>query len=176
MFPFLPQHSRFFLSHFDISYWEIYLISCLNCQQITEHTYFGSSYSAIQYSACILKSCTLHDTFVDKLQIEMQQYELLNTNFMSQIMLVDSYKGQKVQDVKKPIQKMMVERVRHFYLRFKFCFYSGLSLAFICTYLRWVSRLFVDFIIIYQVLIFSSVTGRGHDLHGARETGHVSFR
>lgn len=28
-------------------------------------------------------------------------------------MLVDGYKGQKVQDVKKPIQKMMVERVKH---------------------------------------------------------------
>lgn len=28
-------------------------------------------------------------------------------------MLVDGYKGQKVQDVKKPIQKMMVERVRN---------------------------------------------------------------
>lgn len=27
-------------------------------------------------------------------------------------MLVDGYKGQKVQDVKKPIQKMMTERVR----------------------------------------------------------------
>lgn len=30
-----------------------------------------------------------------------------------QIMLVDGYKGQKVQDVKKPIQKMMVEKVKH---------------------------------------------------------------
>lgn len=28
-------------------------------------------------------------------------------------MLVDGYKGQKVQDVKKPIQKMMVEKVRN---------------------------------------------------------------
>lgn len=27
-------------------------------------------------------------------------------------MLVDGYKGQKVQDVKKPIQKMMVEKVK----------------------------------------------------------------
>lgn len=27
-------------------------------------------------------------------------------------MLVEGYKGQKVQDVKKPIQKMMVERVK----------------------------------------------------------------
>lgn len=35
-------------------------------------------------------------------------------DFLSQIMLVDGYKGQKVQDVKKPIQKMMVERVRHY--------------------------------------------------------------
>lgn len=33
--------------------------------------------------------------------------------FLPQIMLVDGYKGQKVQDVKKPIQKMMVETVRH---------------------------------------------------------------
>lgn len=32
---------------------------------------------------------------------------------LCQIMLVDGYKGQKVQDVKKPIQKMMVERVRN---------------------------------------------------------------
>ena len=31
--------------------------------------------------------------------------------FFSQIMLVEGYKGQKVQDVKKPIQKMMVEKV-----------------------------------------------------------------
>lgn len=31
---------------------------------------------------------------------------------LSQIMLVDGYKGQKVQDVKKPIQKMMVEKVK----------------------------------------------------------------
>lgn len=38
---------------------------------------------------------------------------MLSVNeFLSQIMLVDGYKGQKVQDVKKPIQKMMVERVR----------------------------------------------------------------
>lgn len=29
-------------------------------------------------------------------------------------MLVDGYKGQKVQDVKKPIQKMMVEKVRNY--------------------------------------------------------------
>lgn len=27
-------------------------------------------------------------------------------------MLVEGYQGQKVQDVKKPIQKMMVEKVR----------------------------------------------------------------
>lgn len=27
-------------------------------------------------------------------------------------MLVEGYKGQKVQDVKKPIQKMMVEKVK----------------------------------------------------------------
>lgn len=33
--------------------------------------------------------------------------------FLCQIMLVDGYKGQKVQDVKKPIQKMMVEKVRN---------------------------------------------------------------
>lgn len=32
---------------------------------------------------------------------------------LCQIMLVDGYKGQKVQDVKKPIQKMMVEKVKH---------------------------------------------------------------
>lgn len=31
---------------------------------------------------------------------------------LSQIMLVDGYKGQKVQDVKKPIQKMMMDKVR----------------------------------------------------------------
>lgn len=31
-------------------------------------------------------------------------------------MLVDGYKGQKVQDVKKPIQKMMVEKVKHLLL------------------------------------------------------------
>lgn len=31
-------------------------------------------------------------------------------------MLVEGYKGQKVQDVKKPIQKMMVEKVTHFIL------------------------------------------------------------
>lgn len=29
-------------------------------------------------------------------------------------MLVDGYKGQKVQDVKKPIQRMMVEKVRYY--------------------------------------------------------------
>lgn len=34
--------------------------------------------------------------------------------FLCQIMLVDGYKGQKVQDVKKPIQKMMVEKVRNY--------------------------------------------------------------
>lgn len=28
-----------------------------------------------------------------------------------QVMLVDGFKGQKVQDVKKPIQKMMVDKV-----------------------------------------------------------------
>lgn len=28
-----------------------------------------------------------------------------------QVMLVDGYQGQKVQDVKKPIQKMMVDKV-----------------------------------------------------------------
>lgn len=36
--------------------------------------------------------------------------------FICQIMLVDGYKGQKVQDVKKPIQKMMVEKVKHLLL------------------------------------------------------------
>ena len=38
--------------------------------------------------------------------------DMLLCVFLSQIMLVDGYKGQKVQDVKKPIQKMLVERVR----------------------------------------------------------------
>lgn len=28
-----------------------------------------------------------------------------------QVMLVDGFKGQKVQDVKKPIQKMMIDKV-----------------------------------------------------------------
>lgn len=36
-------------------------------------------------------------------------------------MLVDGYKGQKVQDVKKPIQKMMVERVKHSVSDAKLC-------------------------------------------------------
>lgn len=36
--------------------------------------------------------------------------------FIRQIMLVDGYKGQKVQDAKKPIQKMMVEKVKHLFL------------------------------------------------------------
>lgn len=35
-----------------------------------------------------------------------------------QVMLVDGFKGQKVQDVKKPIQKMMVDKVCFFF----FCF------------------------------------------------------
>lgn len=40
-----------------------------------------------------------------------------------QVMLVDGFKGQKVQDVKKPIQKMMVDRVCLFiYLFINFFF------------------------------------------------------
>lgn len=41
---------------------------------------------------------------------------LIKYVFISQIMLVDGYKGQKVQDVKKPIQKMMVEKVKRLLL------------------------------------------------------------
>lgn len=32
-----------------------------------------------------------------------------------QVMLVDGFKGQKVQDVKKPIQKMMIDKVFFFF-------------------------------------------------------------
>ena len=47
--------------------------------------------------------------------------------FLRQIMLVDGYKGQKVQDVKKPIQKMMVERVtQSFFLMQKYLIIHGI--------------------------------------------------
>lgn len=80
--------------------------------------------------------------------------------FICQIMLVDGYKGQKVQDVKKPIQKMMVEKVKHLLLlECKHWASSVFSMWLVCTVC-----------VCYDA---SSVTGRGHDLHGARKGSHV---
>lgn len=45
----------------------------------------------------------------------MHQHHLTDTSVVYQIMLVEGYQGQKVQDVKKPIQKMMVDRVKNLY-------------------------------------------------------------
>ncbi|XP_037543232.1 leucine--tRNA ligase, cytoplasmic [Nematolebias whitei] len=46
----------------------------------------------------------------DKEKLAEAKEKVYLKGFYEGIMLVDSYKGQKVQDVKKPIQKMMVER------------------------------------------------------------------
>uniref|UniRef100_A0A7N6BYV2 leucine--tRNA ligase n=1 Tax=Anabas testudineus TaxID=64144 RepID=A0A7N6BYV2_ANATE len=49
----------------------------------------------------------------DKEKLAEAKEKVYLKGFYEGIMLVDGYKGQKVQDVKKPIQKRMVERVRH---------------------------------------------------------------
>lgn len=49
-----------------------------------------------------------------------------------QVMLVDGFKGQKVQDVKKPIQKMMIDKVFFFPL-FMLCSFECITALFLCT-------------------------------------------
>lgn len=55
-------------------------------------------------------------SFLNVKSLKRNILRLIKYVFISQIMLVDGYKGQKVQDVKKPIQKMMVEKVKRLLL------------------------------------------------------------
>lgn len=116
-----------------------------------------------------------------------QDFKLPVYCFLSQIMLVDGYKGQKVQDVKKPIQKMMVERVRHnmFYdalTRIQVDYHTKtpnsyfiLNCGVFVTFFKICLKNGYICLPVIKISLFVSNIGRGHDLHGARETGHVTF-